>query len=1058
MPVPTAHVLHSSSDQELHSFIRSAAAQALHTPQQQQQCLVLPDLISSNPHSIATPPAIPVKGVITIANSAHSNNSFQQNTADTTFTTISNTNSNNNNSSSDSINKTMKTDRKADHHTKSISVTPTSTSHSTSTLNNNDQNNYGKKRKVTASSERRVPSSSTTIAPDNLSHVSTAKTPSSTSSTSTEKNKRASIDEHRTEEEEDGNYIVETSGNMRKKRVLATPRKTTSSTMRHSSSSAKPHKVDVTDNSMHLMDVDEAQPQKDHMSEETTESISPIVTKPSSGSRKRGNGAITTKATATQPNKRSQSKTSAKDGSSAERRISATTSVVEVPLSSGQSESKVAIKANRSKVTPPVVDIVASLPSLASTEASETPGLQKRVLPTRGRDKTAGLSIEPSLLEPPIAPAGEYILYLANKEVLQRTVLDPKRVPKAAYSSGFEELNNNSHLSTSTSQVLSLSSSSLLTPDTTPLVPTLPPSPSTLSHIEVPIFRPCTINQFLQEEKKRKMQLLTKALAKAEAEAAAEALTSANASAATGVIVPSSRPVSTRQKHKEILNNQQISVQTAAPSSPSSSSHSSGHGKKATTVNTTIGKIEGVFGSNASQEEVLTDEVYEKRHRKQEMAEKKLKNREKEKLRHAMYQQQLVVEKLRHIDINRLMPISAFRSLQKTTTEQEYQHPHHYKDSSNPNMDESSASPSISASSSQQTVGATAAAAAAPISLATAKIMQDAYHRRLLREAEENLRRYEQLGLGENSSATIAPGYSPFSRTKNRLSAMMAGTISLDEKTSANSLESSSSPGLKEVAGAAKVDTRKKAKSHLALSAAGPGPSEGHSRKKTKAEVDSSSTVSAEVHKDTTTSFSLAKDKASATTPSTVAAPPKTSLPQKIAGSNIVMTQAEEPPRPPKPITTFLKPGAIVASGGRKSSRVALAFGEKVPILERMDFDLPLDIFGDLIRERVGEDALKKPEVKKLKRGQRAWPLPAGPSATTTAGVKVDNSEEGMTNSSDSAATMTAIATSTSSSSSSSSSGQAFDSKVSTAQGPAPDESTSSSVVAPSASLSSKAA
>ncbi|KAI9239188.1 MAG: hypothetical protein BYD32DRAFT_361988, partial [Podila humilis] len=188
------------------------------------------------------------------------------------------------------------------------------------------------------------------------------------------------------------------------------------------------------------------------------------------------------------------------------------------------------------------------------------------------------------------------------------------------------------------------------------------------------------------------------------------------------------------------------------------------------------------------EDEDLHDEVYEKRHRKQEMLERRIKNREKEKLRHAMYQQQQVVEKLRHMDINRLMPLSAFRTQHKKTASEE---------------------PSRS----------------------SVPIMQEEYHRRLIREAEESLRRFEQLGLAGEASTTRS---SPSTKTS-------------------------------------------------------PAPSS-----------------------------------------------------RKSQSSKTSITPAQ-PPRPPKPITTFIKPGTVLASGGRKSSRVVLAFGEKVPTLDRMDFDLPLD-------------------------------------------------------------------------------------------------------------------
>jgi hypothetical protein len=450
----------------------------------------------------------------------------------------------------------------------------------------------------------------------------------------------------------------------------------------------------------------------------------------------------------------------------------------------------------------------------------------------------------------------------------------------------------------------------------------MPSPPSTTTHIEVPIFKLCSITQFLQEEKKRKMQLLTKALAKEEADAAAEAK-ALSQSDITSSGTP--RAVSTRQKHKAIVNSQQVSVQTAVPSFFSSSST---HAKKATTTNTTIGKIEGAVGasgagsSSATQEENLSDEVYEKRHRKQEMAEKKLKNREKEKLRHAMYQQQLVVEKLRHMEVNRLMPISAFRSLQKTVELEEQlkeasaslDSAHHHHSSNN-------------------------------LSLVAAKIMQEEYHRRLLQEAEENLRRYEQLGLADSANISSAPAYSPFSRTKNRLILMTTGSDGQEQAP---------------ISGYAGVSSDMKDKSIHHSHSNGLVASEG--RRKRPKPTDAHSD-------DAHGSASPQRRRKKLSASPTGAAPSAHKNQTKPPALVVKPVVAVEPTRPPKPITTFIKPGSILASGSRKSYRVTLAFGEKVPSLDRIDFDLPMDLFGDIMRERFGdaEPALQPVTCSSLK-------------------------------------------------------------------------------------------
>ncbi|KAF9901685.1 hypothetical protein EC991_005789 [Linnemannia zychae] len=460
-------------------------------------------------------------------------------------------------------------------------------------------------------------------------------------------------------------------------------------------------------------------------------------------------------------------------------------------------------------------------------------------------------------------------------------------------------------------------------------------------------------DQFLQEEKKRKMQLLTKALAKAEAEAAAEAKALAQSEAA-----PSTTPraVSTRQKHKAIVNNQQVSVQTAVPSFFSSSST---HVKRATTTNTTVGKIEGTMsggggagGSYATQEENLSDEVYEKRHRKQEMVEKKLKNREKEKLRHAMYQQQLVVEKLRHMEVNRLVPISAFRSLQKTIElEQQLKE-------ANASLDDAHQHHSNS------------------ISLAAAKMMQDEYHRRLLQEAEENLRRYEQLGLADSANISSAPAYTPFSRTKNRLVTIMTD---LDEEEQA--------PVSEHVAASSDKRDRPSRRSHPN----GLAPSE--TRRKRPKSADS---LMGDAQESASPQRRRKKISAASSGDATSISPKAQATPA--APAKLSPTPVVEPPRPPKPITTFIKPGSILASGSRKSYRVTLAFGEKVPSLDRIDFDLPLDLFGDLIRERFGDNEAALQPLKGVagfKASKKQHQQLASRSVSTETGVPASFSSTG---------------------------------------------------------------
>ncbi|KAI1310530.1 hypothetical protein EDD11_003702 [Mortierella claussenii] len=979
MPVPTTHVSHSS-DPELHSFIRSAAAQALQAPQllqlhQQQQPQtphpyqqeqgpsehhVNSALRTSFPNDIAASTTSQLKSAATTGATHNSSQQQEQQQQQQQSTSISA-------AGSRTSSTAMKTDRKADPLLPAsvpITLSPSSTAldNNNSHQDKNASNNHIRKRKAATSlSERRKSAGG-------AHHVSLG---------NADNKKRASIDEHKSEEEKEGlgGPRLELLGNMRKRRVLAAPR----TALRQN---AQDH---VHSPPMSASNQGENDKMVDHAGDmgvnetatrtgrKTTVSAAvdkpsllsvagPAATKPPISSHRRGSAAEAN--TKLHSPKKTRHLRDDQSDRSKENSLTTTIAAGAVVFSSSSSNESKVHKGGKSKATTHTSLAGASSttsPSSASVSTSES-GLQKRVLPTRGRDKSGGLPIEPSLLEPPIAPIGEYILYLADQQVFDRTTIDLRRVPPAAYNGGPED-----HDSGNQSTSISESSTSALAPSaaisnilTSSLASTPPPSATT--HIEVPIFKPCSINQYLQEEKKRRMQLLSKALAKAEAEAAAEALTGTNTASSAGT---PSRTVSTRQKHKEIVNNQHVSVQTAAPSS--SSSHSTSYGsRRATTTNTTLGRIEGVVvgGQNAAQEEILTDEVYEKRHRKQEMAEKKVKNREKEKLRHAMYQQQLVVEKLRHIDINRLMPISAFRSLSSKTVDQ---NPHHGKELASPHREDST----------QQT--STPTPVPVSISLAAAKIMQDEYHRRLLREAEENLRRYEQLGLGEHASTTTANAYSPFSRTRNRLMSMQPPSITTNEGSSRFNNPAGRLMDLK-------MERKEKSHHQRSDSSASISRSEsgdGRSRKRLKTMNPSS--TDEHNSKDATASRSkpgAATSANTATAPVISLSKPRKISSQKTSSSSTVAAPTEVPPRPPKPITTFIKPGSVIATGGRKSSRVALAFGEKVPILERVDFDLPMDLFGDLIRAKFGEDAVSKapPLEVKSKRGQRTWPPFVGPS------------------------------------------------------------------------------
>ncbi|KAF9983386.1 hypothetical protein BGZ75_005160 [Mortierella antarctica] len=876
-------------------------------------------------------------------------------------------------SSAGSTSTTMKADRKIDPLSPSVSIAATTAhqhlnsnnhSHTTTTKNITHNTNVSnrsaggssnsKKRKASVSERRLSSHANNNSSSNNLSDstfnsvtedLSHVLKPLSTNAK--DKKTAASHEDPNSKKDEGQEFVVEMSGNLRKKRMVASRRaqgagpslEADGGQATHNSSNNDSNNDNNTGNPDSVVDSEPESNTRQRASMKQSDpkkrrkaSVATAATADADAHSHRTKGTKATKAS-----KDVKGAKDAKDASSSDTMAASKTQRRSHAAHASSATSAVDVASELSKGNKGTRSSTADeIPAAASPAASAEPSSQKRVLPSRGgmlRDKNA-IPMEATLLEPAV-PAGEYILYLGSEQSLQRATLDRKRVPPATYGGG-EETDEDHSPSASTSGTAATAASA---PSAEPLPP-IPvsgsysqPPPSAVTHIEVPLFKLCSIGQFLQEEKKRKMQLLSKALAKAEAEAAAEALANAKTNAVAAPQSSTSRSVSTRQKHKEIVQNQHVSVQTVVPSSSAASAHHHPNSKRATTTSTTLGKIEGI-GSSAAQEEILSDEVYEKRHRKQEMAEKKVKNREKEKLRHAMYQQQLVVEKLRHMEINRLMPISAFRSLQKkeacTGTDDTASPPQHHQQQQQQQQ--------------QQSL----------ISLAAARVMQDEYHRRLLREAEENLRRYEQLGLGESSQATVAPAYSPFSRTRNRL--VHLGSLL-------------SQPMEHAMANTSSVSTREKS-AHQRSDSTGYA----RSRKKVKASMQSSDATAtttatatavrprAKTVSSTSSPFSPAPNSPSAT--ATTTASPS----QQKAKAKGTTALPQEPPRPPKPITTFIKPGSALASGARKSSRVALAFGEKVPMVNRIDFDLPLDTFVDLIQARFGDE---EPVVKSYRKTKK---------------------------------------------------------------------------------------
>lgn len=67
--------------------------------------------------------------------------------------------------------------------------------------------------------------------------------------------------------------------------------------------------------------------------------------------------------------------------------------------------------------------------------------------------------------------------------------------------------------------------------------------------------------------------------------------------------------------------------------------------------------IEPVRAVKGNKENIIPDEYYLRRHRKNEINEKKVKNREKEKLKHGYYQQKLLVDRIKAMDKSILQSI-----------------------------------------------------------------------------------------------------------------------------------------------------------------------------------------------------------------------------------------------------------------------------------------------------------------------------------------------------------------------------------------------------------------
>ncbi|CAG8470094.1 4471_t:CDS:2, partial [Ambispora gerdemannii] len=244
-----------------------------------------------------------------------------------------------------------------------------------------------------------------------------------------------------------------------------------------------------------------------------------------------------------------------------------------------------------------------------------------------------------------------------------------------------------------------------------------------------------------------------------------------------------------------------------------------------------------------TQEEEILPEKYEKRHRKFELSEKKLKNRERERLTYERYQQQLAVEKLRNMEMNRLIPIAALRTESSTT-----------------------------------------------IDANDIEIM----HKKLLREAEDTLKRYDELGLGGKKRKPDFP------------------------TSSGETTESEATKSPEGVVNTKKQKQRRKDKT---------------SSKKLKLKIPSNK-------------YKNIDDDSSKQSRNSISTSALSNIPEY----EIDIIDIGESTG----ITTFIKPNTPMPTGYRKSTRSALAFGTKLPVAlsKKHNFELPEEEFGGLLRQR----------------------------------------------------------------------------------------------------------
>lgn len=324
------------------------------------------------------------------------------------------------------------------------------------------------------------------------------------------------------------------------------------------------------------------------------------------------------------------------------------------------------------------------------------------------------------------------------------------------------------------------------------------------------------------------------------------------------------------------------------------------------------------------------EESYLRRHRKYEKEEKKVKNREKEKLQHEMYQQQQFVERVRQTDKNIIMSIAT------SLLQQRGQDP-------------------------------------------PPQIDPDALRRRILADAEDQLNRFEQLGFSLSSrKKTTAdedhhhhpiltpPPPPPPPTTTTTTTATMAPTI-IPTTTPLTTTAPSSSPNIpvspprsrppSSTASTKHPRTTPSSVSHLPSSSSASPVKASPPLPPPEPEQPEQNEQGQGTDKVPQNHVSLEGAPLPKVEGTAMVAGPEDVAP---SGPGRVASPAREPFR-----SFYDRPNAVhvknAARGHRRSHRHLVAFGCKVPPIPECEFHLPHDPFGAWMDDRVRHHKRRKP-------------------------------------------------------------------------------------------------